>query len=265
MPEFTDQLGRKILLNQTPGRIVSVVPSQTEFLYDLGLGDDIIGQTLFCIHPEKEFKKSVKVGGTKKLQLDKIRSLKPDIIIANKEENDQKQIEELASEFPVWVSDIYDLDNALNMMESLGQIFKRESEAQAIINPIRESFNNSEFKDSISALYLIWKDPYMAAGPSTFINDMLLRVGLINVIGAGNSRYPELGIDVIRKLNPEVILLSSEPFPFSDKHIDEIKGLFPGKQVLLVDGEMFSWYGSRLRLSIPYFNKLRAGISELKT
>jgi ABC-type Fe3+-hydroxamate transport system substrate-binding protein len=115
--EYVDQLNRTVFLAQPPQRIVSLVPSQTELLYDLGLGEKVVGQTIFCIHPHSAFKKATKIGGTKKLQLDKIRSLKPDLIVANKEENDQSQIETLAQDFPVWISDIITLDDALDMVK----------------------------------------------------------------------------------------------------------------------------------------------------
>jgi ABC-type Fe3+-hydroxamate transport system substrate-binding protein len=256
---YLDQLERKVFLENRPKRIISLVPSQTEFLYDLGLGNQVVGQTIFCIHPEKEFKRATKVGGTKKLQLNKIRELKPDIIIANKEENESGQIEELAREYPVWISDIKTLDHAFNMMQTVGEIFGKEYVASDWIYRIKTKFETIElFKSLHKAIYLIWREPWMAAGRDTFINAMLSYAGFENAIPDANSRYPELEVDDLVKLNPEFILLSSEPYPFQDKHIAELKASLPDSKIILVDGEMFSWYGSRLLLAPDYFLTLNA-------
>src|SRR5689334_18071707 len=122
MPSFTDQIGRTISLNKTPRRIISLVPSQTELLYDLGLSDEVVGITKFCVHPEEWFRNKPRVGGTKQLNMDIIHHLQPDLVIANKEENVREQVEELASHYPVWVSDINNPDDAYWMMKELGSI-----------------------------------------------------------------------------------------------------------------------------------------------
>ncbi|MES2567149.1 MAG: helical backbone metal receptor [Bacteroidota bacterium] len=251
---FTDQLNNTIELDDYPKRIVSLVPSQSEFLWDLGLRNELVGITKFCIHPKEMFSTIKRVGGTKTLHLDVIRSLKPDLIIGNKEENEFSQILELQKEFKVWMSDIYNLNDALEMIRSIGKLVQKEIESNVTANDIEKSF--SEVRQSNKrALYLIWK-PYMAAGQSTFIGDMLQRIGLENVLKDPAGRYPNMTLDEIRILNPDVILLSSEPFPFKEEHIEELRKELPDAKILLVDGELFSWYGSRLKKSTEYFNGL---------
>lgn len=253
---FTDQLGREIVIEYPPKRIVSIVPSQTELLFDLGLGDEVIGITKFCIHPENRFKEKAKIGGTKKLNIELIRSLKPDLIIGNKEENEQSQMELLMEEFPVWMSDIYDLERAKNTILQIGELVNREPEAAYLNHLIQAGFTDLQVLALQNNLhkkvaYLIWKDPYMFAGQDTFINDVLMRNGLQNVVKI--SRYPELGLSELAELEPNLVFLSSEPYPFKEKHLEEVRGMLPGARVMLVDGEMFSWYGSRLVKAVEYF------------
>jgi ABC-type Fe3+-hydroxamate transport system substrate-binding protein len=251
---FTDHLGQTIELQSPPQRIVSLVPSQSELLWDLGLKDRLAGITKFCIHPREMFESIPRIGGTKTLNIDKIRALKPDLIIGNKEENERSQIEALQKEFTVWMSDIYDLDDALKTIHAIGELTSTIEKANTIAEEIRLSFHELPFLDK-SVLYLIWK-PYMAAGRGTFIGSLLEKIGLKNVISEADSRYPQLSIDEIRELNPELIFLSSEPFPFKQTHADELQQILPNTKIVLVDGELFSWYGSRLLKSVAYFHEL---------
>ena len=221
------------------------MPSQTELLFDLGLEDRIVGVTWFCIHPKDKCKAKTQVGGTKNLKIDKIRELQPELILANKEENEQSQIEELAKEFPVWISDIRTLDDALEMMRSFGEITGKAERSAEIISRIESVFKNLPKSPPIRTLYLIWREPYMSIGRDTFIHDMLTRSGLHNVC-ADSARYPLLSRDDLRALDPELVLLSSEPYPFKEKHILELQELLPNARIQLVDGEMYAWYGSRL-------------------
>lgn len=250
-------MGREISFNFPPKRIISLVPSQTEFLYHLGLTDEIIGQTLFCIHPEEMHKSKPRIGGTKNYKFDKIAELKPDLIIGNKEENTREGVEELAALYPVWMSDIETLDDALEMMKGVASLVNKEREGIATISKIKQAFDGlHHFPPSKSTAYLIWRKPWMAAGHDTFINDMLGRLGLKNVFQNLDSRYPEVSDEALVKANPELILLSSEPYPFKEKHIEELHSLCPGAKIILVDGELFSWYGSRLLHSVDYFKQL---------
>ncbi len=256
MPVVLDQMGRSVEVPTAPQRIVSLVPSQTELLYDLGIEDRVVGVTKFCIHPKSWRSEKAIVGGTKQYHVDKIRALRPDLIIGNKEENEQTAIEELAAEFPVWMSDIGSLEDGVEMIKSVGQLVNRDNEAIVLAKDIQEGFNGLYHSSPLpSALYLIWKDPYMAVGTQTFINQMMLYAGFENCLT--ESRYPSLTFEQITELNPEYILLSSEPYPFRDKHISELDKVLPKTKVLLVDGELFSWYGSRLLKSPQYFKALR--------
>lgn len=252
---FTDQLNRTIHISYPPKRIISLVPSQTELLFDLGLDSEIIGITKFCVHPESKFKVKTKIGGTKKLNLDLIRSLKPDLIIGNKEENEQTQIEELMKNLPVWMSDIYDLEDAKKTITQIGELVDRTPEAAYLNHLINAGFNDLQtlaLENNLnkSVAYLIWKNPYMFAGRNTFINHMLAMNGLNNVIR--ENRYPEMDLNELALLKPELIFLSSEPYPFKEKHLEEIRVVIPEAKVMLVDGEMFSWYGSRLVKAVQY-------------
>lgn len=261
---FVDQLGREISLTQIPQRIVSIVPSQTELLYDLGLEQSIIGQTVFCVHPKDKFEKAVKIGGTKKLQIEKIRELKPDLIIANKEENDANQIAQLAAEFPVWISDIYSLSDAYEMIESVGEMTGTSEVAKGMVEEIQRRFDVLNVKHAKRALYLIWQKPWMAVGRRTFIHSLLTKAGFENVILDPESRYPEISEDEIRKLQPDFIFLSSEPFPFEEKHRLEMQALFDHSNVRLIDGEMMSWYGSRLLKFPQYIQSFRNTLKPTK-
>lgn len=252
---FKDQINNVIEIKSVPKRIISLVPSQSELLWDLGLRDELVGITKFCIYPDEMFKSVERIGGTKTLNLQKIRELNPDLIIGNKEENDEKQIIELQKEFPVWMSDIYNLQDALFMIHAIGEIVNRVEEAKVIRATIEISFLNLN-KINQSVLYLIWNNPFMAAGKATFIGDMINKMGLKNVLIDSEGRYPQLTIEAIKQLNPELVYLSSEPFPFGLKHIEELKTILPESKIQLVDGEMFSWYGSRLLKSVKYFNQL---------
>ena len=248
-----DQLGRHVVLNAVPDRIVSVVPSQTELLADLGLGAQVVGITKFCIHPEEWYRNKERVGGTKNLDLEKIRLLQPDLILANKEENDEGQILELAKDFPVWISDVDNVDGALDMMRSVGVMTGTARKAELLIAEISKGLTDKLHAIG-TAIYLIWKEPMMVAGADTFINDMMEWAGFRNLIS--EARYPELTDEMVRQLQPEFILLSSEPFPFKEEHRSAYQERFPDSEVVLVDGEMFSWYGSRMVKAKAYFDEL---------
>lgn len=260
---FTDQLGRTIILNYPPKRIISLVPSQSELLFDLGLNEEVVGITKFCIHPIQKFAICTKVGGTKKLKIDIIRALKPDLIIGNKEENTRSEIELLMEEFPVWMSDIVNLEGSIHTIEQIGELVNRMPEAAYLNHLIHAGFTDLQtlaVSKNIhkSVAYIIWKDPYLFAGRNTFIDDILRKIGLTNVIE--QARYPNVSIAELQMLNPQLIFLSSEPYPFKEKHIEEIQLALPHAKVMLVDGEMFSWYGSRLVKAVEYLFHLQDSI-----
>jgi ABC-type Fe3+-hydroxamate transport system substrate-binding protein len=255
MPVLYDQIGREISLVMVPKRIVSVVPSQTELLFYLGLNEEVVGITKFCTYPINKFKTTTKIGGTKQLDIAHIKALKPDLIIANKEENEKNQIEELMKFCPVWVSDINDLPGAIDMIEKVGLLVNKQSEAIALSSLIKHQFDKlTRMQSPLRVAYFIWRKPYMVAGRDTFIDSMLQNCGFSNVFEQG--RYPEVNPAMIADARPDVVFLSSEPYPFIEKHIAEFKTMLPSAVIKVVDGEMFSWYGSRLLQAPAYFEGL---------
>ena len=246
-----------------PKRIVSLVPSQTELLFDLGLETETIGITKFCVHPQSWLKTKGSVGGTKTINLSKIKALEPDLIIANKEENVKEQIETLAKDHPVWLTDVNNLKDALQMIADIGTLSGKNKAALSLVNNIRVAFKTlPEIKTPEKTAYLIWREPYMTIGGDTFINDMLVRCGFQNIF-SNKTRYPEISIAELQTANCKLLLLSSEPYPFKQKHIDELRSQLPGTKIILADGEFFSWYGSRLLRSPAYFKQLITQIQGL--
>jgi ABC-type Fe3+-hydroxamate transport system substrate-binding protein len=254
----TDQMGFKVTVNYSPKRIISLVPSQTELLFDLGLDEEVVGITKFCVHPENWFRNKTKIGGTKNIDFDKIEKLNPDLIIGNKEENKEEQIKQLMQRYQVWMSDIHNLDDAFEMIRSVGKLVDKYDKAEALAKSISSNFKQLHFHNlpMRKVAYFIWKDPYMSIGRNSFINSMLEVCNFKNVFRDGKNDYPEVSKDEIKSASPEFILLSSEPFPFKEKHIPEFKEVCPEAKILLVDGEYFSWYGSRLLGAPNYFTKL---------
>lgn len=262
---LADQIGTSHTFENTPMRIVSLVPSQTELLVDLGLEDFIVGITKFCVHPV--YLKSTKtiVGGTKNIKFDKIKALQPDIVICNKEENTKEIVDELSAICPVWVTDIYTIEDNNQMILDFGEIFNKRTNAQKWIDKI--NFAYQEFQKFIQdkplkkAAYFIWANPYMVAGNTTFINEMLKLNRFQNIYESKEGRYPEVELKKIRlEDDPDYVFLSSEPFPFKDEHAFEIGRFTHHAITVFVDGEMFSWYGSRLVKAFSYFKTLHSKI-----
>lgn len=249
MPLYTDQLHRTLEISQTPARIVSLVPSQTELLYFLGLEAEVVGITKFCVHPDAWFRNKTRVGGTKTVKADVVKALRPDLIIANKEENVAAQVEALEAIAPVWVSDIATIEDALAMIAGIGAITGKTKSADALVTQLRTDIETlqqwSANRPRPRTAYLIWKDPYMAAGGDTFISDVMRLAGMENVL-SHKPRYPSVTVAQLASLGTELLLLSSEPYPFDERHAAELARQLPGVKVITVDGEMFSWYGSRM-------------------
>ena len=243
-------------LDYFPKRIVSLVPSQTELLHYLGLEEETAGITKFCIHPAVWFRSKTRVGGTKTVNIAVIKKLQPDLIIANKEENIQDQVEELAKDFAVLLTDINNVEEALQMILQIGQVTGKAQQAATLAVKIKNEFSTiTHPKSLIPAAYLIWNKPYMTVGGDTFINDMLNKCGIQNIF-ADKKRYPEVSVAQLKTQNCELVLLSSEPYPFKQKHVEELQQHLPNVKIILVDGEMFSWYGSRMLLAPAYLNNL---------
>ncbi|MDT0689555.1 helical backbone metal receptor [Salegentibacter sp. F188] len=254
--EFRDQLQRKITISENPKRIISLVPSQTELLFDLGLEDNIAGITKFCVYPEGLRTRKKIVGGTKSVHIEKVKALQPDLILCNKEENTREMMLELEKIAPVHVSDIYCLEDAFKLMRQYGKIFQKEARVESMIAEVREKKKKLEAKTKGKRIkkvgYFIWKDPLMVAGKETFINELLELNRFDNVF---SGRYPETTLEELQNLELDLILLSSEPYPFKEKHKEIFKDI--DAEIELVDGEFFSWYGSRLIQAMDYFLNLQ--------
>jgi ABC-type Fe3+-hydroxamate transport system substrate-binding protein len=268
MAVYIDQMGRPVELPASPRSIVSLVPSITELLYTLQLDEQVTGITKFCVHPDNWFRQKTRVGGTKAIKTNVIRELQPDLIIANKEENVKEQVEELAQHYPVWVTDVNNLADSLEMIGQIGTITGTADRASSLISEINSAFAQLQTTNPVrpghpggnkpKTGYLIWRNPYMTIGNDTFIHDMLGRCGFKNIF-ANTTRYPT--IDTWQLAQCDLLLLSSEPYPFQQKHIDELQAELPNTRIILVDGEMFSWYGSRLLHAPAYFTRLLQSIS----
>ena len=260
MKTVIDQMHRKVEVPEFPIRIVSLVPSQTELLYDLGLGNRVVGITKFCFHPKEWFSSTSKnakhrVGGTKNVNFERIAQLNPDLIIGNKEENSESDIRKLTEIYPVWMSDIYTLEDALSMIAELGKLTQTSEKASQICRSIKiQSETNPISPTKLKCVYLIWNEPIITVGKNTFIDDMISKAGLTNAINA--ERYPTLTTLELQTIQPDLLLLSSEPYPFNEKHIHYFKSLLPSTKIMIVDGELFGWYGSRLLNSFDYFREI---------
>lgn len=242
-------------LPYVPQRILSLVPSQTELLFDLGLESRILGVTKFCIHPAGAVAGVPKVGGTKNFRFDVIDRLRPDLILGNKEENYREGIERLAAQYPVWISDIYTLDDALAMIRKVGELTGAQHEAFSVAQIIDEAFSKLIPAPPVKVAYFIWRKPWMVVGNDNFIHHLLGRCGFTNVFGH-LPRYPEVTAEQLLEARPDYLFLSTEPYPFGEPHREELQKLCPWAKVVLVDGEMFSWYGSRLVRAPAYLQSL---------
>lgn len=258
-----DAVSRDVHLAARPERILSLVPSQTELLVDLGVGARLVGRTRYCIHPENAVASIPVVGGTKQMDLQKIQSLKPDFILAEKEETPKEWVEALSELAPVYVTDVVSIASAISMVETVGQLVGLGAEGSRLAQEIREQMDSVRgICRAQKVLYLIWKKPWMGVGRDTFIDSCLEHLGFQNVLAASLpgawawARYPELNLDRIRDLNPDRVFLSSEPYPFAEKHRAEILEVLPRARVELVNGELFSWYGSRMLKMPAYWRQI---------
>lgn len=264
METFFDQLNRKLEIDAPPKRIVSLVPSQTELLVDLGLRDSIVGVTKFCVHP-KDLRDSKKVvGGTKQVHVDKIRELAPDIILCNKEENTPQIVEDLEEVAPVHVSDVKNIDDSIELIREYGEIFNVREKAFEIARKIlnlRDEFRDFVKEEPVrNVAYFIWKKPWMVVGDDTFIDHLLRLNNFENIFSFEKSRYPEVFLEEVEKRKPDYIFLSTEPFPFKEEDKEAFEKVVRKDCIHIVDGEYFSWYGSRLVAAFSYFKKLHSGL-----
>ncbi|MBE9467173.1 MAG: ABC transporter substrate-binding protein [Bacteroidetes bacterium] len=255
--KFVNNLSQEIIINSPPQRIISLVPSITELLFDLRLNTEIVGITKYCVHPKELIKNKTIVGGVQDIDFATINFLKPDLIIANKEENDKDEIIQLSKNHTVLISDIKQFDDALKLIKHIGELTKKIEIAQAINKKIIDKFyNNKIAKKNIKVAYLIWKNPYITINKKTFINDMLEMCGLENVFAEKKEPYPKISLNDIKQAKPDFVLLSSEPYSFNTDDAKKINENLPFLNIKFVDGEMFSWYGSHIIKSYDYFQTL---------
>jgi len=253
-----DQIGENVDIQGIPKRIISLVPSITYTLSDFGLEQEIIGITRFCKYPTDWKNNKRIIGGTKQLKIEQIKQLAPELILASKEENTKEEIENLSQYFPVYVSDVKDYKSNINFIKDLGLLLSKENKAKDIIKTINKKY---ELISNLSGtkkkgLYLIWKNPWMSVGGDTFIHTMLNEAGFDNLLEK-EIRYPQISLEKIKKLKPEYLLLSSEPYPFKEKHRLELAKELPDTKIVLVNGEYFSWFGTYPIKAYDYFTHLK--------
>ncbi len=236
-------------------RVISLVPSITEFLFDLGMDEEVVGLTKFCIHPNEKWQTLPRVGGTKTVNHARVAALKPDLIIANKEENTREDVERLREYYTVLLTEVYTVEDAFAMMLDLGDQVNRQNEATVLVDHVRREWETARnLANGETVVYAIWNNPFMVAGTQTYIHAALDWFGWQNAVEA--SRYPELSAEELIELSPQRLMLSSEPFPFSAQHVEHFNALLPYTRVGCVDGECFSWYGSRMLHTPAYVRKL---------
>lgn len=257
---FTDDLGRCVVLAAPPQRIISLCPSQTETLFALGAGARVVGRTRWCIHPQTEVERVAAVGGTKKINIGRAAALRPDLFLCEKEENTPELVAQAEALAPVYVTDVRDIASALHMIRSVGAVVSAASAADSLASGIEMAFARlPRAARPQRVLYLIWREPWMCVGNDTYIGSLLAHLGLVNAVAELPGRYPTLTPGEFERLAPDRVLLSSEPYAFTQAHLAEVAALAPGAEVQCVDGEAFSWYGARMLPAAEYLGNLVAG------
>lgn len=242
-------------LSARPLRLVSLVPSTTETLFALGCGEALVGYTRFCVHPEGQVSQEKWIGGTKNPKLEQIVALRPDVVLANREENRAEDVAALeAAGIPVWVAEPRTVPDAIADVRALGHLLNRAAEGEALALALEQALASVRVGPSRTFAYLIWQEPWMVAGSETFVSSLLALAGGRNAFA---GRYPTIALDNLRGV--ERILLASEPFPFAEKHLDAlVQAGIPRTRLRLVDGERLSWHGVRLLHGLPYLNEVLA-------
>ena len=258
MPTATDARGCTLSLDTSPTRIVSLVPSQTELLAHLGLDDQVVGLTRFCERPERWRTNKTIVGGTKQVDLDTVRALDPDLILANHEENTADDVAALGDIAPVFVTEVKTVSGALDMIRTVGALTGTSDRTSTLVGRIISRFRALPDFPSLRAVYFIWRDPHMTVGGDTFIHDVMQWGGLQNLYG-GQTRYPNVSPHALADQEPDVLLCATEPFPFHEKDAftAELRDAAPDTPIEIVDGQPFSWYGPRLLDTPKYLRDLR--------
>ncbi len=255
MITVTDHLNRRVDYRFPPKRIISLAPAITNTMYALNLENEIVGRTRFCIHPKEKVEKAINIGGTKDLKINRIHELKPDLIIAEKEENTKEMVDTLEQFYPVYVFEVQTVDDAFKMIRDLGTILNRHDLATRLVGQITTALTQLPNKNDKRVAYMIWKNPYMVVGENTYIQSMLSTMGLINPFTFYQGRYPEVTLDDLKNANLDYLFLATEPYPFREQHLSEMKQIIPNVQPIIIDGEMF-WYGINMLKSVAYFQHI---------
>lgn len=236
-----------------PARIVSLVPSLTELVFALGSGDTLVGRTRFCEEPAGAVERVPIIGGTKNPSLARVLALAPDLVLANKEENRREDIDALReARLNVYLTDPNTVDEAITMVERLGELLDRPEAAEVIARETRRALTDGEPAGGVRVLVPIWWNPLMGLGSGAYGHDLLERVGAINVL-RDQPRYPELSFDDARRLAPEVILLPDEPFPFDRSHVESFSAIARAR---VIDGKLLWWYGHRMPSAVRELRRL---------
>jgi len=255
MKTVTDQLGRTVSYTFPPQKIISFVPAITETLFSLGLQNEVVGRTRFCIHPKGIVEKAANVGGTKDLKIERIHELNPDLIIVEKEENTKEMVEELEAHYPVYAFEVQTVTDALQMVETLGSIVDQTQQADALVHDIQKAFSSfPALYDGKRVAYVIWQHPYMVVGKNTYIQSLLDKIGFINPFTEFEGRYPTITADDLKQAELDYVLLATEPFPFQEEHLPIFEEVTNGAKTIIVNGEMF-WYGVKMLEAVPYFKR----------
>ena len=263
---LVDALGCEHAFARPPQRIVSLVPSITETLFALGAGSALVGATDYCVHPGDELADVPRVGGTKNADVERIRALRPDLVLANKEENRRRTVEQLqAASIPVFVTYPRTVHSALEDIAMLGRLLERPGPAAVVVERIEQAWVRARERATDSPLAvaaLIWKGPYMAVGGDTFADALLAEAGARNVFAGAGSRYPRIETEALAAAAPEVILLPTEPYAFGEADRVELLALdCPAARdgrIHVVEGELLSWYGPRIARALDVFSSLFA-------
>lgn len=259
MITFTDALGRSVEAPSPPARIVSLVPSVTETLFSFGVGHSVVGVTRFCAEPADGVSRLPKVGGTKDVDVGAVLGLAPDLVLANAEENRREDIEGLIEAgatvmvtFPRTVAD------ALEELQVLAEIVGAGETAAAILDDASREVagDSTPPSEAVPVFCPIWRRPWMTIGPHTYIHDMIRLCGGRNIFADANPRYPQVSLAEVRARAPEVVLLPDEPYPFEDKHAEEVIEALGPVRIHLVDGKDLCWYGPRIGPAVRAFRRL---------
>jgi ABC-type Fe3+-hydroxamate transport system substrate-binding protein len=272
--QLSDDIGLKVELERPPARVVSLVPSWTQTLFALGAGEMVVAATRFCVEPAEALAGIPRVGGTKNPNLREIVKLKPDLVIANAEENRREDIERLRElGVPVLTTYPRTVPGAVESILRLGRALDREAQAAALAREITLSVSGIEAglgvwsKLRLRAFCPIWKKPWMTFNADTYAHDVLRMMGFNNVFASAGERYPRTTVEEAVEHRPDIVLLPDEPYEFDHDDLEEMKAMLPvalGRRVLLISGRDLHWYGVHmvegLRALNDRLSRLRAAV-----